>query len=171
VAVVTASTQGIGLAIAERLGLEGAAVVISSRKQVQLSRRANLLVSLITLLACCLLLGFSLLLFLIGGFLWIDWRRCRRTWTRRWRGSGPRGSPWWAPSATCPTYSSAGTSSRRPSRLELWKGVSVFLAVLGQIGATKRDLRWVTLHYIVSFLLLLSDPIRPPCIQRFAGGA
>lgn len=35
VAVVTASTQGIGLAIAERLGREGAAVVISSRKQVQ----------------------------------------------------------------------------------------------------------------------------------------
>ncbi|CAL5091599.1 unnamed protein product [Urochloa decumbens] len=33
VAVVTASTQGIGLAIAERLGLEGAAVVVSSRKQ------------------------------------------------------------------------------------------------------------------------------------------
>ncbi|CAD6220265.1 unnamed protein product [Miscanthus lutarioriparius] len=33
VAVVTASTQGIGLAIAERFGLEGAAVVISSRKQ------------------------------------------------------------------------------------------------------------------------------------------
>ena len=38
VAVVTASTQGIGLAIAERLGLEGAAVVISSRKQVAPSR-------------------------------------------------------------------------------------------------------------------------------------
>jgi len=73
VAVVTASTQGIGLAIAERLGLEGAAVVISSRKQVQLSRHANLLVSFITLLACCLLLGFSLLLFLIVGFLWIYW--------------------------------------------------------------------------------------------------
>nr|CAB3451845.1 unnamed protein product [Digitaria exilis] len=33
VAVVTASTQGIGLAIAERLGLEGAAVIVSSRKQ------------------------------------------------------------------------------------------------------------------------------------------
>nr|TKW30324.1 hypothetical protein SEVIR_2G028500v2 [Setaria viridis] len=33
VAVVTASTQGIGLAIAERLGLEGAAAVVSSRKQ------------------------------------------------------------------------------------------------------------------------------------------
>ncbi|XWS18146.1 hypothetical protein CRYUN_Cryun32bG0017100 [Craigia yunnanensis] len=33
VAIVTASTQGIGLAIAERLGLEGASVVISSRKQ------------------------------------------------------------------------------------------------------------------------------------------
>jgi hypothetical protein len=34
VAVVTASTQGIGFGIAERLGLEGASVVISSRKQV-----------------------------------------------------------------------------------------------------------------------------------------
>lgn len=34
VAVVTASTQGIGFGIAERFGLEGAAVVISSRKQV-----------------------------------------------------------------------------------------------------------------------------------------
>eukprot|EP01018_Ginkgo_biloba_P003365 Gb_02331 [translate_table: standard] len=33
VAVVTASTQGIGFGIAERLGLEGASVVISSRKQ------------------------------------------------------------------------------------------------------------------------------------------
>ncbi|XWS19346.1 hypothetical protein CRYUN_Cryun31cG0007500 [Craigia yunnanensis] len=33
VAIVTASTQGIGHSIAERLGLEGASVVISSRKQ------------------------------------------------------------------------------------------------------------------------------------------
>ncbi|KAK6269098.1 hypothetical protein QUC31_013258 [Theobroma cacao] len=33
VAIVTASTQGIGLSIAERLGLEGASIVISSRKQ------------------------------------------------------------------------------------------------------------------------------------------
>eukprot|EP00262_Sarcandra_glabra_P019658 TRINITY_DN7490_c1_g1_i1.p1 TRINITY_DN7490_c1_g1~~TRINITY_DN7490_c1_g1_i1.p1 ORF type:complete len:283 (+),score=61.79 TRINITY_DN7490_c1_g1_i1:93-851(+) len=33
VAIVTASTQGIGFAISERLGLEGASVVISSRKQ------------------------------------------------------------------------------------------------------------------------------------------
>ncbi|XP_020096609.1 tropinone reductase-like 3 [Ananas comosus] len=33
VAIVTASTQGIGFAIALRLGLEGAAVVVSSRKQ------------------------------------------------------------------------------------------------------------------------------------------
>ncbi|XP_072995602.1 tropinone reductase-like 3 [Typha latifolia] len=33
VAVVTASTQGIGFAIAERFGLEGASVVVSSRKQ------------------------------------------------------------------------------------------------------------------------------------------
>lgn len=36
VAIVTASTQGIGFSIAERLGLEGASVVISSRKQVSL---------------------------------------------------------------------------------------------------------------------------------------
>jgi hypothetical protein len=34
IAIVTASTQGIGFAIAERLGLEGASVVISSRRQV-----------------------------------------------------------------------------------------------------------------------------------------
>lgn len=34
VAIVTASTLGIGFSIAERLGLEGASVVISSRKQV-----------------------------------------------------------------------------------------------------------------------------------------
>ncbi|OMO64756.1 Short-chain dehydrogenase/reductase SDR [Corchorus olitorius] len=33
VAIVTASTQGIGFSIAERLGLEGASVVISSRKK------------------------------------------------------------------------------------------------------------------------------------------
>lgn len=33
VAIVTASTQGIGFAIAERFGVEGAAVVVSSRKQ------------------------------------------------------------------------------------------------------------------------------------------
>ncbi|KAI3466529.1 hypothetical protein Pfo_023192 [Paulownia fortunei] len=33
VAIVTASTQGIGFGLAERLGLEGAAVVISSRRQ------------------------------------------------------------------------------------------------------------------------------------------
>lgn len=35
VAIVTASTQGIGFSIAERLGLEGASVVISSRRQVR----------------------------------------------------------------------------------------------------------------------------------------
>lgn len=34
VALVTASTQGIGFTIAERFGLEGASVVVSSRKQV-----------------------------------------------------------------------------------------------------------------------------------------
>ncbi|CAK9181706.1 unnamed protein product [Ilex paraguariensis] len=33
VAIITASTQGIGFSIAERLGLEGASVVVSSRKQ------------------------------------------------------------------------------------------------------------------------------------------
>jgi len=37
VAVVTASTAGIGLAIAERLGHEGAHVVISSRKEAQVT--------------------------------------------------------------------------------------------------------------------------------------
>ncbi|KAK3432150.1 tropinone reductase-like 3 [Eucalyptus grandis] len=41
VAIVTASTQGIGLAIAERLGLEGAAVVISSRKQKNVDEAAE----------------------------------------------------------------------------------------------------------------------------------
>ena len=34
VAIVTASTQGIGFTIAERFVLEGASVVISTRKQV-----------------------------------------------------------------------------------------------------------------------------------------
>jgi hypothetical protein len=34
VVIVTASTQGIGFSTAERFGLEGASVVISSRKQV-----------------------------------------------------------------------------------------------------------------------------------------
>jgi len=37
VAVVTASTAGIGLAIAERLGHEGAHVIVSSRKQDQVT--------------------------------------------------------------------------------------------------------------------------------------
>jgi dehydrogenase/reductase SDR family protein 4 len=33
IAIVTASTQGIGFAIAERLGLEGASVVVSNAQQ------------------------------------------------------------------------------------------------------------------------------------------
>ncbi|VDK25049.1 unnamed protein product [Anisakis simplex] len=33
VAIITASTKGIGFAIAKRLGLDGAAVVVSSRKE------------------------------------------------------------------------------------------------------------------------------------------
>ncbi|XP_014507539.1 tropinone reductase-like 3 [Vigna radiata var. radiata] len=41
VVIVTASTQGIGLAIAERLGLEGASVVISSRKQQNVDAAAE----------------------------------------------------------------------------------------------------------------------------------
>eukprot|EP01084_Bolivina_argentea_P134226 236792_1 len=36
VAVITGGTKGIGLAIAERLGLEGATIVISSRKQASI---------------------------------------------------------------------------------------------------------------------------------------
>lgn len=38
VAVVTASTEGIGFAIAKRLALEGASVVVSSRKQTNVDR-------------------------------------------------------------------------------------------------------------------------------------
>ncbi|KAL1320324.1 hypothetical protein AAHE18_14G049000 [Arachis hypogaea] len=41
VAIVTASTQGIGFSIAERLGLEGASVVISSRKQQNVDAAAE----------------------------------------------------------------------------------------------------------------------------------
>uniref|UniRef100_A0A8W7P4B1 Dehydrogenase/reductase SDR family member 4 n=1 Tax=Anopheles coluzzii TaxID=1518534 RepID=A0A8W7P4B1_ANOCL len=41
VAVVTASTEGIGYAIAERLGQEGAKVVVSSRKQQNVDRAVN----------------------------------------------------------------------------------------------------------------------------------
>lgn len=41
VAIVTASTQGIGFSIAERLGLEGASVVISSRKQNNVDEAAE----------------------------------------------------------------------------------------------------------------------------------
>ncbi|KAK7245924.1 hypothetical protein RIF29_40778 [Crotalaria pallida] len=41
VAIVTASTQGIGFGIAERLGLEGASVVISSRKQQNVDEAAE----------------------------------------------------------------------------------------------------------------------------------
>ena len=33
VAIVTASTQGIGFAVAKRLGMDGASVIVSSRKQ------------------------------------------------------------------------------------------------------------------------------------------
>ncbi|XP_067831389.1 dehydrogenase/reductase SDR family member 4-like [Heptranchias perlo] len=43
VAVVTASTQGIGLAIARRLARDGARVVISSRKQASVDRALGLL--------------------------------------------------------------------------------------------------------------------------------
>ncbi|GAB2298937.1 hypothetical protein Dimus_033013 [Dionaea muscipula] len=41
VAIVTASTQGIGYGIAERLGLEGASVVVSSRKQKNVDEAAE----------------------------------------------------------------------------------------------------------------------------------
>jgi len=43
VAIVTASTDGIGLAIAERLGLEGAKVMVSSRKQANVSTALTVL--------------------------------------------------------------------------------------------------------------------------------
>uniref|UniRef100_A0A182FF52 Ketoreductase (KR) domain-containing protein n=1 Tax=Anopheles albimanus TaxID=7167 RepID=A0A182FF52_ANOAL len=41
VAVVTASTEGIGFAIAERLGQEGAKVAVSSRSQQNVDRAVN----------------------------------------------------------------------------------------------------------------------------------
>ena len=43
IAIVTASTDGIGLAIARRLAQEGAKVVISSRKQVNVDKAVNML--------------------------------------------------------------------------------------------------------------------------------
>lgn len=45
VAIVTASTQGIGFSIAQRLGLEGASVVISSRRQVIIHFRIHMKIS------------------------------------------------------------------------------------------------------------------------------
>ncbi|KAE9556037.1 hypothetical protein FO519_000783 [Halicephalobus sp. NKZ332] len=44
VAIVTAATRGIGLAIAERLGHEGAKVVISSRKQEHVDESLDVLI-------------------------------------------------------------------------------------------------------------------------------
>lgn len=43
ICVVTASSDGIGLAIARRLGLEGAKVVVSSRKQANVDEAVKLL--------------------------------------------------------------------------------------------------------------------------------
>lgn len=43
VCVVTASTEGIGLAIAKRLGAEGGKVVVSSRKQANVDEAVKLL--------------------------------------------------------------------------------------------------------------------------------
>ncbi|CAH2071521.1 unnamed protein product [Thlaspi arvense] len=45
VAIVTASTQGIGFGIIERLGLEGASVVVSSRKQANVDEAVEKLKS------------------------------------------------------------------------------------------------------------------------------
>ncbi|KAL1821710.1 hypothetical protein ACET3Z_016579 [Daucus carota] len=51
VVIVTASTQGIGFAIALRLGLEGASLVISSRKQITLSGPQQMLMLMQTRMA------------------------------------------------------------------------------------------------------------------------
>ncbi|GAV03026.1 hypothetical protein RvY_13515 [Ramazzottius varieornatus] len=45
VAVITASTEGIGLATARRLGLDGAKVVVSSRRQENVKKAVSLLES------------------------------------------------------------------------------------------------------------------------------
>ncbi|KAH7730821.1 Protein F54F3.4 [Aphelenchoides avenae] len=45
VAIVTAATKGIGLAIAERLGHEGARIVISSRSQANVDESLSLLIA------------------------------------------------------------------------------------------------------------------------------
>lgn len=51
VVIVTASTQGIGFAIALRLGLEGASLVISSRKQITVSGPQQMLMLMQTRMA------------------------------------------------------------------------------------------------------------------------
>lgn len=56
VVIVTASTQGIGFGIAERLGLEGASVVISSRKQVTHCLIRPLLPSISLFLLCWMII-------------------------------------------------------------------------------------------------------------------
>lgn len=43
VCVITASTEGIGLAIAKRLGAEGGKIVVSSRKQANVDEAVKLL--------------------------------------------------------------------------------------------------------------------------------
>jgi dehydrogenase/reductase SDR family member 4 len=45
VAVVTASSTGIGMAIAERFAAEGGSVVISSRKQANIDKAIDLICS------------------------------------------------------------------------------------------------------------------------------
>lgn len=45
VCVVTASTEGIGFAIAKRLGLEGGKIIVSSRKQKNVEEAVNALKS------------------------------------------------------------------------------------------------------------------------------
>jgi NAD(P)-dependent dehydrogenase (short-subunit alcohol dehydrogenase family) len=66
VAIVTASTKGIGFAIAQRLGLDGASVVVSSRQQKHVQVRQYFSLYLKVLIEAAF---FILKLFLSGLFL------------------------------------------------------------------------------------------------------
>jgi hypothetical protein len=138
VAVVTASTQGIGLAIAERLGLEGAAVVISSRKQVQPSRAEAPSRFVSPALLVCVLPVFPWTVLVIGGFCCLTGGVAEE---RGRRGEGAQGKGDHRGRGRLPRL-------RRPAAQEPHRHGSQ-----GQNwGRGFQSLRWVTLHSQISFV-------------------